>query len=79
MTINELGFILQGMYARLGEDVGKVASIHLFGIRYGKIIKKFNYKPIDIIDIAGLNASYLTELGKGIVLSQYVTINEHVC
>lgn len=78
MTIRELGNELNDIYTNLGEKVGKVASIHLFGIKYGVMIKENGYKPVDIIKISGIHSSYITELGKGIKLSSYVTINENL-
>lgn len=71
MTEKQLAEILKDMYegAPNGEQV---AHIHLFGIKYAKIIKDNGYRVADIIKKSGLNMSYATELSKGMKLSNYV-------
>ena len=39
-----------------------------------EIIKRNNYKPIEIIRLAEMNKSYNTELSKGIKLSKFVIL-----
>lgn len=69
-SVAELGDILSYMYTNA--EVGmQVASIHVFGIKYGEIIIENGYKPADIIKAASLNESYSTELNKA--------INTHKC
>jgi hypothetical protein len=72
MTLNELGTKLSQMY----NDAPKgdaVAMIHLFGIKYANEIKECDYSKKDIIEQSGISKSYLTELTKGVKLSEYVT------
>lgn len=64
-TIQELGSILREMYSN-AEDRMQVASVHIFGIKYGKIIIKNEYRAPDIIKVAGLNESYSSELQKAL-------------
>ena len=64
-TVEELGTILKEMYSN-AEDKMQVASIHIFGIKYGKNILEKDFKAIDIIKAAGLNESYSTELQKAL-------------
>ncbi len=64
-TIQELGLILQDMY-RNAENKMQVASIHMFGIKYGNNIIKNRFRSSDIIKEAGLNESYSTELQKAL-------------
>lgn len=64
-TIQELGSILREMYSN-AEDRMQVASIHIFGIKYGKNIIEKEYRAPDIIKAAGLNESYSTELQKAL-------------
>lgn len=64
-TIQELGSILQEMY-RNAEDRMQVASIHIFGIKYGRNIIEKEFRAPDIIKAAGLNESYSTELQKAL-------------
>lgn len=68
LTINELGEILSKMY----NDGAKIVGIHLFGIRYGKYIRKMKYGVSDIIKASGIKESYFAEVNKGISLSNYV-------
>ncbi len=64
-TIQESGSILREMYSN-AEDRMQVASIHIFGIKYGKNIIEKEYRAPDIIKAAGLNESYSTELQKAL-------------
>lgn len=73
-TIEELGSILKTMYNN-AEDKMQVASIHIFGIKYGKNIIEREFKAPDIIKAAGLNDSYSTELQKA--LNIYRCLNKN--
>lgn len=64
-TLNELGMILWEMYIN-AENKMQVASIHIFGIKYGKYIIEQEFKAPDIIREAGINDSYSTELQKAL-------------
>lgn len=64
-SVQELGAVLREMYSN-AEVKMQVASIHMFGIKYGKIIIEKEFKAPDIIKAAGLNESYSTELQKGL-------------
>ena len=78
MTVNELARALSEMYesADRGE---KTTMIHLFGIRYAEIIIRNKYSASEILKETRLqngkkmDASYNTEISKGIRLSRYVT------
>lgn len=73
IELNVLGKILSNNFenAKNGETV---ASIYLFGIKYGKLIKTKNYSINEIIKISGINQAYFAELNKGIRLSDYLSI-----
>ncbi len=71
MTENELGRILKEMYETAPKGY-QVANIHLFGVKYARIIIENNYKAADIIRASGLHVSYATEVSKGVKLSKYV-------
>lgn len=75
-TIQELGFILQEMYSN-AEDKMQVASIHIFGIKYGKKIIEKNFRASDIIKAAGLNESYSTELQKALNVYRCLSKNSY--
>jgi len=71
MTKQDLGLILAKMYneAKKGE---KVTMIHLFGIKYGNIIRGNKYSFKDIVKNANISETYVTELTKGANLAKYV-------
>ncbi|AYN06634.1 hypothetical protein EAG11_11895 [Flavobacterium sp. 140616W15] len=73
MELNALGKTLKDNYenAKTGETV---ASIFLFGIKHGKLIKMKNYSINEIIKISEIHESYFAELNKGIKLSEYLSI-----
>ena len=73
-TVDELGTILKEMYGN-AEDKMQVASIHIFGIKYGRNIIENEFKAPDIIKAAGLNESYSTELQKA--LNIYRCLNKN--
>lgn len=73
-TVDELGTILKEMYGN-AEDKMQVASIHIFGIKYGRNIIENEFKAPDIIKAAGLNGSYSTELQKA--LNIYRCLNKN--
>ncbi len=76
MTLMELGKILNEMYeqAIYGE---KVASIHLFAIKYACVIKDNNYKAKEIIQASGIKKSYTLEINAGLKLSKYVKVKSN--
>ncbi len=71
MNLNELGAKLREMYENAPKG-DAVAMIHLFGIKYASEIKNCDYSKKDIIEASGISSSYLTELTKGVKLSDYV-------
>lgn len=75
-TIQELGNILLEMYSN-AEDKMQVASIHIFGIKYGKNIIEKEFKAPEIIKAAGLNESYSTELQKALNIYRCLNKNSY--
>ena len=73
-TLQELGSILRDMYSN-AENRMQVASIHIFGIKYGKNILEKEFRAPDVIKAAGLNESYSTELQKA--LNIYRCLNKN--
>lgn len=53
----------------------QVVNIHLFGIKYGDIIKKNGFPVSKIVEKAGMRKSYNVEVSKGIKLSKFVSVN----
>lgn len=74
MSAYELGMKLKAMYSL--EHINKVAMIHLFGVIYGRTMRSENIKPIEVLKAAKMPESYVTEINKGINLSQYVTLRK---
>src|SRR5574344_1869857 len=64
-SIEELSAELKKMYDNAPEG-GKLSSIHIFGIKYAKVILDKNYSPASIVKSARLNDSYATEISKGV-------------
>ena len=52
MRIEELSLILKERYENAPKRE-QVVNIHLFGIEYGEIIKRNNYKPIKMFKKKG--------------------------
>jgi hypothetical protein len=50
----------------------KVTIIHLFGIKYGNIIRENRYSFKDIVKNANISETYVTELTKGANQAKYV-------
>lgn len=76
-SVNELADKLRNAYENAaGRD--KAVAIHLFGIKYGGVIRDKGVRIADIVGYAGLNNSYVTELNKGVKLSKYVEIKPGV-
>ena len=81
MGIEELARILSQMYNNGNGD--KAAMIHLFGIRYARVIQENGFTAEQIIAQARLNGdpipeSYPTELNKGRKLSEYVIEKDRI-
>ena len=71
MKIEDLSELLKERYENALKKE-QVANIHLFGIEYGEIIKKNNYKVSELIKLAEMKKSYNVELSKGVKLSKFV-------
>ena len=74
LSIDELGSILKSMYDSANN---KTTAIHMFGIKYGSIIKRNGFTSVDLVAAAGLNDSYHAELSKGVRLYEALLANEY--
>lgn len=72
MQTYELSCILREMYEGAAGD--KTTMIHLFGIKYAKEIQNNKISPKEILRSAQMPESYVTEINKGIRLSNYVEV-----
>ena len=73
MTQQKLGIILNKMFneAKKGK---KATMIHVFGIKYGNIIKENNYSIKNIVKDANISETYVTEITKGANLAKYAKV-----
>jgi len=72
-TLEELGQILSDMY---NNAENKTTAIHMFGIKYGEIIKKNNYTAVSLIAAANMQDSYHVEVSKGVRIYESIKGNE---
>ena len=73
MTKRELGNKLRNLYDDVDSDE-KITMIHLFGIKYGEIIKTNGYDFREIAEEAGISETYEIEISKGANLAKHVTL-----
>ena len=71
MTISELADDLKLMRSE-AESRHKYAQLHLFGIKYFKILKSGDIK--EVVAAAGLKPSLATEIRKGVKLGSFVEL-----
>lgn len=71
MNDMELAEILRGMYnnARRNEAV---CQVNLFGILYAEELKNSGCTIKHIVELAGIQSGYVSEISKGMKLSRYV-------
>ena len=75
LSVQDLGKLLRKMY---DEAIGgKVSAIHMFGLKYGAVIKSNDYSIAEIIRIAGISDSYNVEVSKGISIYKVIKDNEY--
>ena len=74
MTESELAVELKLMYEKGIPLREQTTMIHLFGIKYGDVIRKNKYSVKNILKYAEMPESYKTEISKGIKLAKYVTV-----
>lgn len=74
-SLEELGAILEQMYN--APDVNKTTAIHMFGLKYGDVIKKNNYTATSIVNAAHISPSYHVEVSKGISIYESILSNEY--
>ena len=76
MDEQELANVLKEMYAHGLAEKKAVAMIHLFGILYAAEIEACVANSREIARRAGLGESYGTEIRKGCVLAEHVTVQD---
>lgn len=73
-TIEQLGEVLAQMYNNASN---KPASVHMFGLKYGKEITESDYAISAIVAAAGIPAAYKEEVRKGIKIYESILHNEY--
>lgn len=71
----ELGDTLRNMYKAGNNNHSQVASIHLFGLKYGQNIRANKLSVKNIVSRAGLSDNYIVEIYKGVKLSELISQN----
>lgn len=74
LTIDQLGCILAEMYSKAAGNQ-QVVAIHMFGLKYGKVIIEKEYTAASITRASKINDSYATEVSKGI--NMYKALSQH--
>jgi len=70
-AVDQLAAKLRSSYEQPGV-AGKVAEIHLFGIRHAEALKGISLPAL--LERAGMSVKYRTEIRKGMNLAPYVTL-----
>ena len=70
-----LGVILKDMYDVGLKSHSQVAGIHMFGLKYGNIIRERNISVREIVNNAGISDNYVTEVSKGMKLCDLISNN----
>ena len=73
MTEFLLGNILKELYLSAPRGL-QAASIHVFAINYANVLENERLSKKEILKVAGLPESYITEISKGVRLAQFVTV-----
>lgn len=76
LTIDQLGRILAEMYSKAAGNQ-QVVAIHMFGLKYGKVIIEKGYTAASITRASKINDSYATEVSKGINMYKALSQNKH--
>jgi len=69
--LDQLGMTLRRMYDSAPQG-HKTTQIHLFGVKYAADIQQAALTAREVVAAAGIQASYATEVSKGIRLADYV-------
>lgn len=73
LTVQELGNILKEMYDNAKNHT---TGIHMFGVKYGEIIKNKGYTALELVKASGINENYHVEVSKGIRIYESIMNNE---
>lgn len=74
-TLTDLGMILKKMYESGSKNNSQSACVHLFGLKYQRIIKRYKYNVKEIVNYAGISENYYAEVNKGCKLAELISSN----
>lgn len=75
-TLEELAAILSEMYND-PKVVNKTTAVHMFGLKYGDVIKEQNIAATNLVTMANINSSYHAEVSKGVRIYESILNNEY--
>ena len=70
---HDLGNLLKEMYESGSIDHSQTSMIHLFGLKYGLIIRNKKLSIKNIVKESGISDNYVIEINKGIKLLKFPT------
>lgn len=73
LSVDELGDILAKMY---NTSKNHTTGVHMFGIKYAKIIKEHGYTALELVKSAEIGENYHAEVSKGIRIYDSIVNNE---
>lgn len=73
-TVEELATLLTEMY---DSSENKTTAIHMFGLKYAKVIKDAKLSVVEIVNKSGLSDSYHNEVSKGVRMYESILNNEY--
>lgn len=74
-TEHDLGNLLKEMYESGSIDKSQTSMIHLFGLKYGLIIRNKKLSIKNIVKESGISDNYAIEINKGIKLAELIAKN----
>ena len=73
-SIAELAALLEKMY---NAAENKTTAIHMFGLKYGELIKRKGYAATAIVEATSINNTYHAEISKGVRIYESIARNEY--
>ena len=70
---SSLGKILRNMYDCAPKGY-QSTMVHIFGIKYGRVIKQNRFDIKMIVKYSGISSAYHTEVSKGVKLGDWVQV-----
>ncbi len=74
LSVEQLGNILSEMYETA---TNKTTAIHMFGIKYGPVIRKNKFSAASIVSASNISESYHVEVSKGTAIYDSILANQY--